>query len=117
MEPSALSRLTGAFKSISSLLCKHALNFKHSQWFIGLLTNPLALVRHSDMASSSASSSMRPPARRLSLITSWTCIFSFGLACEKRPPQVQMDIPEMQVLKGETRTCGGLFSEANPSCK
>ena len=33
----------------------------------------------------------------------------------KRPPQVRFDLPEMQVLKAESRTCGGHFSQANPS--
>ena len=27
----------------------------------------------------------------------------------QRPPQVRFDLPEMQVLEGESRTCGGLF--------
>ena len=39
------------------------------------------------------------------------------LACEKRPPQVQVNLPETQVLKGESRTCGGPFSQANLSGK
>ena len=37
--------------------------------------------------------------------------------CKKRPPQVRFDLLEMEVLKGENRTCGGLFSQANPSGK
>ena len=46
-----------------------------------------------------------------------TCNFPLGLASKKRPPQVRFDLLEMPVLKGENRTCGGLFSQANPSGK
>ena len=45
------------------------------------------------------------------------CNFPLGSACEKRPPQVQVNLPETQVLKGESRTCGGPFSQANLSGK
>ena len=38
-----------------------------------------------------------------------TCNFPLGLASKKRPPQVRFDLLEMQVLKGESPTCGGLF--------
>ena len=42
-----------------------------------------------------------------------TCSTWAGL--RKRPPQVRFDLHEIQVLKGENQTCGGLFSQAHPS--
>ena len=40
--------------------------------------------------------------------------FSTWMGLRKiRPPQVRFDLLEMQVLKGENRTWGGLFSQAN----
>ena len=45
----------------------------------------------------------------------FSCNFPLGLACEKRHPQVQVNLPETQVLKGESRTCGGSFSQTNLS--
>ena len=42
---------------------------------------------------------------------------STWIGLQNRPPQVRFDLPEMQVLKGESRTCGNIFSQANPSGK